>query len=108
MLLWLFDIGFTYVIITYQNWSYELNSIPLDLQLPMQSVPITTNVSLNPAHSEVYSIQLYVVKIVSDWWEVWELFLGTPQWLVGGMGAFPWYSTVTGERYGSFSLVLHQ
>jgi len=45
----------------------------------MQSVPITTNVvSLNPAHGEVYSIQLYVVKIVSDWWEVWELFLGTP------------------------------
>jgi hypothetical protein len=27
----------------------------LDLQLPMQSVPITTNVvSLNPAHGEVY------------------------------------------------------
>ena len=23
------------------------------------------------------------------------------------MGAFPWYSTVTGGRYGSFSLVLH-
>ena len=30
----------------------------LDLQLPMQSVPITTNnVSLNPTHDEVYSIQ---------------------------------------------------
>jgi len=29
----------------------------LDLQLPMQSVPITTNiVSLNPTHGEVYSI----------------------------------------------------
>jgi len=34
-----------------------------DLQLPMQSVPITTNVSLNPAHCEVYSIQHYVIKI---------------------------------------------
>jgi hypothetical protein len=35
----------------------------LDLQLPVQSVPITTNVvSLNPIHGEVYSIQHYVIK----------------------------------------------
>ena len=40
----------------------------LDLQLPMQSVPITTKVvSCNPAHGEVYSIQHYVIKFVSDW-----------------------------------------
>jgi hypothetical protein len=33
----------------------------------MQSVPITTNaVSSNPAHGEVYSIQYYVIKFVSD------------------------------------------
>jgi len=33
----------------------------------MQSVPITTKVvSLNPAHGEVYSIQHYVIKFVSD------------------------------------------
>ena len=33
----------------------------------MQSVPITTNVvSLNPTHVEVYSIQHYVIKFVSD------------------------------------------
>jgi hypothetical protein len=33
----------------------------------MQSVPITTNVeSLNLAHGEVYSIQHYVIKFVSD------------------------------------------
>ena len=39
----------------------------LDLQLPMQSVPITTNVvSSNPAHGEVYLIQRYVIKFVSD------------------------------------------
>ena len=39
----------------------------LDLQLPMQSVPITTNVvSSNPAHGEVYSIQQYKIKFVSD------------------------------------------
>ena len=39
----------------------------LDLQLPMQSVPITTKVmTSNPAHGEVYSIQHYVIRFVSD------------------------------------------
>jgi hypothetical protein len=39
----------------------------LDLQLPMQSVPITTKaVNSNPTHDEVYSIQHYVIKFVSD------------------------------------------
>jgi hypothetical protein len=39
----------------------------LDLQLLVQSVPITTKVvSLNPANGEVYSIQHYVIKFVSD------------------------------------------
>ena len=39
----------------------------MDLQLPMQSVPITTEVvSSIPAHDEVYSIQHYVIKFVSD------------------------------------------
>ena len=39
----------------------------LDFQLPVQSVPITTNVvSSNPVHGEVYSIQHYVIKFVSD------------------------------------------
>jgi len=41
----------------------------LDLQLPMQFVPITTNIaSLNPTHGEVYflvRIQLSVIKFVS-------------------------------------------
>ena len=42
----------------------------LDLQIPLQSVPITTkDVSVNPAHAEVYSIQLYVIKFVSDLWQ---------------------------------------
>jgi hypothetical protein len=41
--------------------------IVLDLLLPMQSLPITTNVvSSNPVHDEVYSIQLCVIKFVSD------------------------------------------
>jgi hypothetical protein len=39
----------------------------LDLQLPMQSVLITTKVvSSNLIHGEVYSIQHCVIKFVSD------------------------------------------
>jgi hypothetical protein len=39
----------------------------LDIQLPVQSVPMTTKVmSLNPVHGEVYSIQHYEIKFVSD------------------------------------------
>ena len=42
----------------------------LDLQLPVQSVSITIKVvSFNPL-SEVYSIQYYVIKFVSDLWQV--------------------------------------
>ena len=41
------------------------------VQLPMQSVPIAINVvSLNPTRGEVYSIQHYVIKFVSDLWQV--------------------------------------
>ena len=39
----------------------------LDLQLHVQSIFITTNaISSNPVHGEVYSIQHYGVKFVSD------------------------------------------
>jgi hypothetical protein len=38
---------------------------PLILLLTVQSVPISI-VSLNPAHGEVYSIQHYVIKFVTD------------------------------------------
>ena len=39
----------------------------LDLELPMQSVPMTPEVvSSNPVHGKVYSIQHYVMKFVSD------------------------------------------
>ena len=39
----------------------------VNLQLPVQSVPITTKFeSSNLAHGEVYSIQHYVIKCVSD------------------------------------------
>jgi len=45
----------------------------------MQFVPITTKVvSSNPAHVEVYSIQRYVMKFVSDLQQVWLFSPGTP------------------------------
>jgi len=43
----------------------------LDLLLPMQSVSITTKVvSSNPVHGKMYSIQHYVIRFVSDLWQV--------------------------------------
>jgi len=48
------------------------------LKLPVQSVPNTTNVvSLNPLHGEVYSVQHYVIKFVSDLRQVIGFFTGT-------------------------------
>ena len=45
----------------------EGSSWSLELELPMQSVPNTTIlVSWNPAHGEVYMIQNYAIKFVSD------------------------------------------
>jgi len=47
----------------------------LDLQLPVQSVPITTKVaSSNPAHGKVYWIQYYVIKFVNDLQQVSGFF----------------------------------
>ena len=47
----------------------------LDLQRPVLSVPITAKVvSSNPAHGEVYSIQHYVIKFVSDMRQVSGFF----------------------------------
>jgi len=49
------------------------------LELPRQSVHITTNVSLNPVHDEVYTIQHYVIKFVSNLRQVSRWFSpGTP------------------------------
>jgi hypothetical protein len=36
----------------------------LDLQQPVQSVPITTNVSSIPTHGKVYSIQHYALSTI--------------------------------------------
>jgi hypothetical protein len=50
-------------LVKFQNCSWCLQ----DLQLHVQSVPITTNVlSSNPVHGVVYSIEHYVKKFVSD------------------------------------------
>ena len=38
----------------------------VEIQLPVQSVPITTNVSLNTIHGEVYLMEHYVIKFVID------------------------------------------
>ena len=47
----------------------------LDLQLPMQSMPITTKVvNSNPIHGKVYSIQHYVIKFVSNLRKVGGLY----------------------------------
>ena len=51
----------------------------LVLQLPVLSVPITTNiVSSNLDQGEVYSIQHYVIKFVSDLWQVGGFLLSSP------------------------------
>jgi hypothetical protein len=48
----------------------------LHLQLPVQSVPTTTNVvSSNPAYGEVYSIQHYVIKVCQRLALVFFVFL---------------------------------
>jgi hypothetical protein len=55
---------FKYIICLFWFMFHSLRGLWLDLQLPVQSVPITTEVvSSNPAHGEVYSIQHYVIKL---------------------------------------------
>jgi hypothetical protein len=55
----------------------------MDLQLHVQSVSIITKVvSSNPTHGEVYLIQHYVIKSVSDLWHIagfiWVLWFPPP------------------------------
>ena len=53
----------------------------LDLQLHVQSVPITTKIlSSNPVHGEVYSIQHYLIIFVSHLRQVGN-FLWVPPFL---------------------------
>jgi hypothetical protein len=46
--------------------TFIISFMPCYLQLPMQSVHIATKVSSNFDHGEVYSLQQYVIKLVSD------------------------------------------
>jgi hypothetical protein len=47
------------------------SNMMLDLQIPLQLVPITTKgLRSNTASGEVYSIQHFVIKFVSDLWQV--------------------------------------
>ena len=59
------------------SWSWSYGSWIYNY-LVIQSVSITTNVSLNPAHGEVYSIQHYVIKVC--------------QWLGAGLWFPPRYN----------------
>ena len=48
----------------------------LDEQLPLPSVPITTNVvSSIPAEGEMYSLQQYMIHVVSDLWQVGDFLM---------------------------------
>ena len=50
-----------------ENYGLNIKTLWVSLQLPVQSVHITTKVvSSNPAHCEVYSVQHYVINFVSD------------------------------------------
>jgi len=55
------------VLLRFTDSDYPFGIFKLFLQLPMQSMPITTKVvSWNSVHIAVNSIQHYVIKIVSD------------------------------------------
>ena len=70
---------------THQNIRIDTGAVEaviewqLDLQLPVQSVPIATKgVSSNPVHGEVYSVKHYVIKFVSELRHKLVVFSGTP------------------------------
>jgi hypothetical protein len=76
--------SFTYTLLDilkgYINMLKKVKCPPTGLQLHVQSVPITTNVvSSNPYHGEVYSIQQYVIKCVSDLRQVSGILWFLPQ-----------------------------
>ena len=55
-------LGSLYVVWVYGSWAYNFICL---------SVPITTKVvSSNPVHGEVYTIQQYLIKFISDMWQV--------------------------------------
>jgi hypothetical protein len=58
----------TYIYYDSANINFSRDGIVVEfVEPPVQSVPITTKVvSSNPVYGEVYSIQHYVIKFVSD------------------------------------------
>ena len=74
---------FSYNIYFYNDFPYLPGAIVvvwlLNLQQHVQSVSITTKVAgSNPTHGEVYSIQHYVIKFVSDLRQVGCFFQDAP------------------------------
>ena len=58
----------------WSSWSCSYGSC----SLPVKSMPITTQVvTLNPTHDQVYSIQHYVIKFVSDLWLLYGFLLNS-------------------------------
>jgi hypothetical protein len=63
--------AYSYIIGGYRGHDHIVNSSWIYNIIPVQSVPITTHVvSSNHAHVEVYLIQHYVIKFVSDFRQV--------------------------------------
>ena len=69
----------------------------LDLQLPVESAPITAKVvSLNPVHCKVYLIQHYVIKFVSDLRQVSGFF-----WVLRFPPRYSWNIVESGVKHHS-------
>ena len=64
--------AYNYLCILYlTHTSHGSDRMVVVFKLPVQSVPITTKVvSLNPVHGEVYLIQYYVIKFVTDFRQI--------------------------------------
>jgi hypothetical protein len=78
----------------------------LDLQLPVQSVPITTKVvSSNLSHGKVYLIQHYVIKLVSDFvvFSGYSGFLHQQNW----MPRYNWNIVESGVKHHKSCLTLN-
>jgi hypothetical protein len=68
----------------FMRLKFQFTVRPKNLICIAQSMSITTNiVSLNPAHGKVYLIQHYVIKFVSDLWQI---------------SGFLWVSSTTGNN----------
>jgi hypothetical protein len=68
-------------------------------------VPITTNVvSSIPADGKVYSIQYYVIKFVSDLWQVGVFFPGSPVSSTNKTERYNWNIVESGIKHHKLRL----